>query len=162
LLTPNQKHQRAALSVEFVEMIDGDINVLKRIVIGDESWCFMYNSETKRKLRAQMVKMQKSHVKTMLTSFLYAKGIIHHEFVLEKQTVKYKFYTEVIKTLIAPVHRVRPEFQESGSRYLLHENAAAHSLGVVSEFLAKYGIPVLSHPPYYPDLVLAVFLHFLN
>jgi hypothetical protein len=53
------------------------------------------------------------------------------------------------------VHHVRPEFQESGSCYFLHDNALAHSSGVVSEFLAKEGIPVLSHPPSSPDLDLA-------
>jgi hypothetical protein len=37
-----------------------------------------------------------------------------------------------------------------------------HSLGVVSEFLAKWGVPVLSHPPYSPDLVPADFFSFLN
>jgi hypothetical protein len=37
LLRPDQKHQRAASSVEFVEMNDDDRNVLKRIVTGDES-----------------------------------------------------------------------------------------------------------------------------
>jgi hypothetical protein len=71
------------------------------------------------------------------TAFFYAKGIIHHEFVLEKQIVKGKFYKEVIKRLIARVHRVRPEFQESGSCYLLPDDALAHSSGVVSEFLIK-------------------------
>jgi hypothetical protein len=37
LLTPDQKHQRAASSVEFVEMIDDDRTVLKMIVTDDES-----------------------------------------------------------------------------------------------------------------------------
>jgi hypothetical protein len=46
LLTPDQTHQCAALSVEFVEMTD-DRNALKRTVTGDESWCFMHDSETK-------------------------------------------------------------------------------------------------------------------
>lgn len=59
--------------------------------------------------------MQKSQVKTRMTAFFYAKGIIHHEFVPEKQTVNGKFYKEVIKRLIARVHRIRLEFQESGS-----------------------------------------------
>jgi hypothetical protein len=31
--------------------------------------------------------MQKLHEKAMLTAFFYAKGIIHHEFVAENQTV---------------------------------------------------------------------------
>jgi YD repeat-containing protein len=48
LLTPDQIHQHAALlSVEFAEMIYDDGNVLKRIVTGGESWCFMYDPERK-------------------------------------------------------------------------------------------------------------------
>jgi hypothetical protein len=59
---------------------------------GGESWCFMYDPETKyqsatwlspKKPKAQKVRMQKSRVKTMLTAFFDAEGIIHHEFVLE-------------------------------------------------------------------------------
>jgi hypothetical protein len=108
-LTPDQKHQRAASSVEFIEMIDDNRNVLKRIVTGDESWCFMYDPEIKcqnvtwlspRKPKAQKVRMQKLLVKTMLTAFFDAKGIIHHEFVPEEQTVNGKYYKEVIKRLI--------------------------------------------------------------
>jgi DNA-directed RNA polymerase subunit H (RpoH/RPB5) len=45
--------------------------------------------------------MQKSRMKTMLTSFFYAKSIIHHEFVPEKQIINGKFHKEVIKSLIA-------------------------------------------------------------
>jgi hypothetical protein len=37
LLTPDQKHQRAELSVEFVEKVDNKRNILNRIVTGDES-----------------------------------------------------------------------------------------------------------------------------
>jgi hypothetical protein len=36
LFTPDEKHQHAASSVEFVEMIGDDRNVLKRIATGDE------------------------------------------------------------------------------------------------------------------------------
>jgi hypothetical protein len=73
----------------------------------------------------------------MLITFTYAKGIIHHEFVPDKQTVKGEFYEDVTKGLIVLMHRVRPEFQESGSWYLLHDNAPVHSSGVVSELLAN-------------------------
>jgi hypothetical protein len=54
-------------------------------------------------------------MKTMLAAFFDAKGIIHHEFVPEKQTVNSKFYKDVTKRFIARVHRVRREFQENGS-----------------------------------------------
>jgi hypothetical protein len=69
----------------------------------------------KRFKKAQKVRMEKSRVKTTLTAFFYAKGIIRHEFVPVKQTVNGKFHKEAIKRLIARDHRVRPEFQESGS-----------------------------------------------
>jgi disulfide oxidoreductase YuzD len=55
----------------------------------------------------------------------YAPVIIRRKFVLEKQTVNGKFYKAVIKILIIRVHRVRPEFQESGFRCPLHHNVPA-------------------------------------
>jgi hypothetical protein len=39
----------------------------------------------------QKVRVQKSRVKTLLTAFLDAKGVIHYEFVPGKQTVKVNF-----------------------------------------------------------------------
>jgi hypothetical protein len=74
--------------------------------------------------------------------------------VHEKQTVRYTCYEEVVKRLIAQVHSIRPEFQESGSWYALHNNAWTYSSGDVSEFLEQ-GTSMLSHPPYSRDLVPA-------
>jgi transposase len=51
-------------------------------------------------------------------------------------------------------------FRKVGPGYLLHDNAPAHSSGFVSEFLTKQGIPMLSHPPYSPDLAPADFFLF--
>jgi hypothetical protein len=71
LLTLDQKHQCAASSVEFVEIIDDDRSVVKRFVTGDESQCFMYDPGTKcqsvtwlspQKPKAQKVRMQKSRM----------------------------------------------------------------------------------------------------
>jgi hypothetical protein len=90
------------------------------------------------------------------------KGIIHYEFVPEKKTVNGKFYKEAIKCLVARVLRDRPEFKESGSWYLLHDSTLAHFSCGVSEFWAKRGIPVLSHPPHSPDLSPADIFYFLN
>jgi hypothetical protein len=63
LLKPDQKPECIANSVEFVEMIHDDRNVLERIVTGDESWCFMYGPEPKRQsatwLRPKKPKAQK-------------------------------------------------------------------------------------------------------
>jgi hypothetical protein len=73
---------------------------------GDESWCFMYDPETKhqsatrlspKKPKALKVRMKKLRVKTMLIAIFDAKGIIHHKCVPEKQSVNGKFYKEVIR-----------------------------------------------------------------
>jgi histone-lysine N-methyltransferase SETMAR len=96
----------------------------------------------------------------MLTVFFYTNGIIPHEFVPEKPIVNVKFYKENFNRSIARVHQVRPESQESESWFLLYDNAPAHSSGVVSEFLAKRGIPMLSHPPHSPELTPADFCLF--
>jgi hypothetical protein len=95
----------------------------------------------KRYTEPQNVRMQKSRVKTMLTLFFDAKVIIHHEFLPEKQTVNGKFHKELIKRLVSRVHRVRPEFQESGFWYLLHDNAQAYSSGLASSFGRNEGFP---------------------
>jgi hypothetical protein len=116
----------------------------------------------KRFKEAQKVKMQKLRVKTMLTAFFYAKGIVRREFVQKKQTENSKFYKDIIERSIDRGYCIRPECQESGSCYLLHDNAPEHSSDVVSEFLAKRGILVLSQPPYSPDLALADSFYFLN
>jgi hypothetical protein len=82
---------------------------------------------------------------------------INHLFVPKKQTVNGTFHKEMIMRFIGRVHRVRTQLQVSGSWYLLHDNAQAHSSGVSSEFLAKWGIPVLSHLSYSLDLPPADF-----
>jgi hypothetical protein len=92
----------------------------------------------------------------MLTVFFNAKGIIHSSRICAGD----KFYKEVIKRSIARVHCVWPGFQERWSPYLLQYNAPAHSSGDVSVFLANLGIPVLSHPPYSPNLFPADFFLF--
>jgi hypothetical protein len=66
-------------------------------------------------------------MKILLVAFFNAKGIIQLDFVPEKQTINGKSNEVVIKRLIARAHLVRPEFQESRSWYLLHNNAPAHS-----------------------------------
>jgi hypothetical protein len=95
-------------------------------------------------------------METMVTAFLDAKCIVRHSFVLKKQTVARKFYEEANKRLIHRVRSVRPEFQESVSRYILHDNASANSLGILFRILSSYFIDS-------PDLAgLSVFYHKLE
>jgi histone-lysine N-methyltransferase SETMAR len=113
-------------------------------------------------IEAKKVRMQKSRLKIMLTAFFDAKGIIHLEFVPENQTVNGKFHKEVIKKSVARAHRVRPEYL---AKWVLISSARQYMgafFGLFSEFLAKRGISVLSHPPYSPHLTPVDFSLFLK
>jgi hypothetical protein len=106
--------------------------------------------------KAQKVLLQKSKIKTMLTT-IFDKRCIHKEFVPEGLTVSSASYVEVIGGLLKHISRVRPQFRVEGSWFLLHDNAPSHSALVVKIFLARHGVVEISHPSYSPDLAPAVF-----
>ena len=84
--------------------------------------------------------------------FYGSKGIIHHEFVPEGQTVTGSFYLSVLERLRKRIRRVQPKYSAPGSWFLLHDNAPVHQAVAVQEFLARKQVCVLHHPPYSPDL----------
>jgi len=93
-------------------------------------------------------KSSSSKVKSeeMLVCFYDSKGIIHHEFVTEGQTVTGSFYLSVLERLWKRSRRVRPEYSAPGS-WFLHDNAPVHRAVAVQEFLARKQVCVLNHPP---------------
>jgi hypothetical protein len=57
--------------------------------MGDETWCFAYDPETKRRYsewvdetspRSKKLKFQRPHMKTMLIIFFDSQGVVHKEF----------------------------------------------------------------------------------
>jgi len=139
-LTDEQKSVRVGHSRDVVAAARNDPNFLKSIVTGDETWCFQYDPETKRqsaewksKNSPQTKKTRKvpSKIKTMLITFFDSKGIIHKEFVPPGQTVTGDYYLEVLKRLMAKIRRIRPEYQDSESWSLLHDNAPSHNSLIV-------------------------------
>ena len=102
--------------------------------------------------KRQKVRLQKSNVKTMLVCFYNNKGINHHEFVPEGQTVTQIFYLSALEHLWKWIRPVRPEYSTPGSWFLLHDNAPVHRAVAIEEFLARKQVCVLHHPPYSPDL----------
>jgi hypothetical protein len=47
-LTPEQREDRVTSCQDIIAMADADKNVFKKIITGDETWCFAYDPETKR------------------------------------------------------------------------------------------------------------------
>ena len=62
-------------------------------------------------------------ISEMLITFFDSKGIIHWEFVLIDQIITGAYYLEVLKHLMARIHRIRPEYRDPETRSLLHYNA---------------------------------------
>jgi len=83
-------------------------------VIGDETWCYGHNPETKQASsqwktpnspKPKKARQVRSNVKIMLISFFNANGIVHNKFVPPGQTVNQQFYLKVLKRLCDSVQK---------------------------------------------------------
>ena len=159
-LTREQMDERVSECQDLLNMINGD-NFLDKVIMGDESWCFAYDPETKRQSsewagehfpRPKKLRFQKSKVKTILILFFDSQGIVHKEFVQEGCTVGAEYYEGVLDRLISRIRRVRPALYRTRDFFLLHDNAPAHSAAKIRQFLTQKQVATLNHPPYSPDL----------
>jgi len=143
-----------------------DPDFFKKIVTGDEAWCFAYNPTTKHQStawvretlpRPKKLQFQLSRVKTMLVIFFDWQRI-HKEFVLEGETINAVYYKGVMERLLNRIQRVRPGMCESGDWFLLH--TPFHNATIIKQFLAQRKVTVLDHPPYSSDLAPADYFLF--
>ncbi|GBL97763.1 hypothetical protein AVEN_1278-1 [Araneus ventricosus] len=106
MLSPEQKEARVNMCRDSIDMADEDDSFLKKIVTGDETWCFLYDPQTKRQssewkaktsLRKEKFRLDKNRGKVMLEFFLDYDSVIHYEFIPEGQTVNKELYLEILK-----------------------------------------------------------------
>ena len=80
-LTDEQKAKRMETHGNIITMCDQNPSFLRTIVTGDETWCYQFDSESKRQSmewrsssspRPKKSRLQKSKVKTMLIAFFEA------------------------------------------------------------------------------------------
>jgi len=168
-LAPEQKDRRIAACRDLIATADSDPDFFKKIVTGDETWCFVYDPTTKRQSaawigetspRPKKLRFQKSRVKTTLVIFFDWQGVIHKEYVSEGETINAVYYKGVMERLLNRIRRVRAGMCGSGDRFLLHNNAPSHNATIVKRFLAQRKVTVLDHPPYSPDLAPADYFVF--
>jgi len=168
-LTPEQKDWRFAACRDLIATAYSDPDFFKKIVTGDETWCFAYDPATKRQStalvgetspRPKKLGFQKSCVKTMLVNFFDWQGIIHKELVLEGETINAAYYKGAMEKLLNRIWWVRPGMCESGDWILLHDNAPSHNMTVIKQFLAQQKVTVVDHPLYSPDLAPADYFLF--
>ena len=95
-----------------------------------------------------------------MLNFFYIRGIVHCEFVPTGQTVNQVYDLEVLERLREKVRWKRPEIFANNSWILHHDNAPAHTVLSVIEFLATKQIIMLEHSAYSPDLARSEFFLF--
>ena len=84
--------------------------------------------------------------------FFYSRGIVHHEYAPEDQTINKEYYQQVLHRLREAVRRKRPDMWAAKNFQLHHDNAPAHSAHVIHAFLAKNSMSLVRQVPYSPDL----------
>ncbi|PNF23785.1 hypothetical protein B7P43_G16799 [Cryptotermes secundus] len=161
LLGDDQRENRVNVCRDLKSEVQNDPEFLKRIVTGDESWCYGYDPESKQSSsqwktptspRPKKARQVRSNVKTMLICFFDVNGIVHKEFVPPGQTVNQHFYLDVLRRLRESVRRKRSEMWRNGKWLLHHDNAPAHTALTVRQFLTSNNMVIVPHPLYSPDL----------
>jgi len=157
--TFDRREQRQTIARDLFERSCEDVQFLKKLVTGDESWVYGYDLETKQQSsqwkgstspRPKEGRQVRSKTKVMLLAFFDSEGIVHHEHAPDGQTMNKEFYVEVLRRLCEPV--CRPEKWRDDDWILNHGNAPAHTSHLVQQFLSKHGTAQLQQPPYSPDL----------
>ncbi|KAJ4441881.1 hypothetical protein ANN_11741 [Periplaneta americana] len=161
LLSPEQKDLRRDVAQDLLDTANTDPGFLNTVKTGDESWVYGYDPETKGQSsqwkhpespRPKKARQVRSKIKVMLTVFFDVRGIVHHEYAPEGQTVTKEYYHDVLRRLRDAVRRKRPDMWTANNWHLHHDNAPAHSSQLIHTFLARHGITTVRQPPYSPDL----------
>ena len=112
LLNEGQKELHVRVCQDIFEQLETEPNSLKRVVTGDESWIFEYDSLTKRQSleckttlspRPKRVRMFKSKIKVMLIAFFDVLGIVQTEFLPQGQTINQDVYKNILRRLMRSV-----------------------------------------------------------
>ncbi|UYV68414.1 hypothetical protein LAZ67_5004261 [Cordylochernes scorpioides] len=97
LLNCDQKQHRMNIVNEMLDSVRDDLNLLQRVITGDEAWVYGYEVETKSQSsqwklphepRPKKARQVRSNVKVLLGVFFDCRGVVHHEFLPQGRTVK--------------------------------------------------------------------------
>ncbi|UYV62778.1 hypothetical protein LAZ67_2001908 [Cordylochernes scorpioides] len=115
VLDLNARKETASLNFEATT---DDPELLKRVITGDETWIYGFDSETiqqasewcfKNEPRPKKARKAPSKVKVMLTVFFDYQGIVHHVFKQQGSTITADSYLGVLRRLRDAIRQKRPE-----------------------------------------------------
>ncbi|UYV77598.1 hypothetical protein LAZ67_15001667 [Cordylochernes scorpioides] len=169
LLNCDQKQHRMNIANEMLDSVRDDPNLLQRVITGDEAWVYGYDVETKAQSsqwklphepRPKKARQVLSNVKVLLTVFFDCRGVVHHEFLPQGRTVNEEYYLQVMRNLREAIRQKRPDLWKNKIWLLHHDNAPAHTLLLVRDFLAKNNTLMMPQPPYSSELAPCDFFLF--
>jgi len=150
LLTMEQKQLRLEITQDMLDCVESDSSFLNTVITGDESWVYGYNPETKAQSsqwkhpsspRPKKARQVRSNVKVLLTIFFGSRGVVHHEYAPQSQTITKEYYKGVLCCLGNAVQRKQPDLWVTKTWQLYHDNAPTHSSHLIQGFLPKHNIP---------------------
>ena len=103
-----QKRDRVDVAKDMLSKVDSDPSFIKRIITGDETWIYKYDTHSRHQAsewrspnepRPKKPRRFQSKKKAILTVFMDYRGVVHHEFLPEGQTVNKEYYLGVMRRL---------------------------------------------------------------
>jgi len=138
-LSHEQREDRVTSCQDIIALAYADKIFFNKIIMRDETRCFAYDPETKRKSSEwvdetspwpKKLEFQRSHIKKMLITCFDSQGAVHKEFVPEGKHIQ----------------QVHPAAICSRDFVLLHDNAPAHKAASFCQFLTPKNVTNLYHP----------------
>ena len=111
--------------------------------------------------QTQESQTEQIHPQTFDDPFFDSTGMIYVHWVPTGQTVNKEYYVEVLREFRKRFRRKRPTLFKSDQWHFHQDNAPVHNSILVTDYLTKMGIMIVSHLPYSPDLVPCDFCLFL-
>jgi len=136
LLTMEQKQLRLEIAQDILDYVESDSNFLNTVITGDESWVYGYDPTNKGAVltmetfiipEAKESTLGPQQRQGLLTVFLDSRGVVHHEYTPQGQTVTKQYYEGVLCRLRNVVRRKRPDLWAAETWQLHHDYAPAHS-----------------------------------
>ncbi|UYV71902.1 hypothetical protein LAZ67_9001005 [Cordylochernes scorpioides] len=152
----NARKETASLNLEATT---DDPEFLKKVITGDETWIYGFDSKTtqqasewrfKNEPRPKKARKAPSKVKVMLTVFFDYQGIVHYEFQQQGSTITAYSYLVALRRLREAIRQKLPELWRSKSWILHHDNAPAHTALKISKFLQDTQLLCSPNPPTVP------------
>lgn len=171
LLTLDLKRKRVITSQSSLELLQKNPqDFWRRFVTVDETWIHHYTPEVKEqskrwtspgKSAPKKAKTVPSAGKVMATIFWDSHGIIHIDYLGKGKTITGAYYAALLDKFYAEIKKKRPHLARKKILFY-HDNAPAHSSGIVAAKMHELGYELLPHPPYSPDLAPCDYYLFPN